>query len=386
MYLNRKSEVKLKDLLSKYPVTAIIGPRQCGKSTLAKHLLQTIKESIYLDLERPSDFTKLIDPEFFFNSQNKKLICINEVQRKPGLFQVIRSTIDEWGKNGKFLLLGSASRDLLNKSSETLAGRIAYLTLTPFQWGELTDNISLHTYFSAGGFPKSILAGNENESFEWRENFITTFLERDLRQWAGFSPMSMRRLWQMLAHYNGQTVNYSALGNSLGLSHVTIKHYIDLLQDTFMIYALPPYVSNAGKRLVKAPKVYIADSGITAALLGLLNFEQMAGHPNFGAFWEQITISQLKAVFPDASFFHYRTSNGAEIDVVMKLRDKIIAVECKATMSPTLSKGNYLALDDIQPDIAFVSAMVKEGWDLKKKIKIVSLDELISGISKFIKR
>jgi uncharacterized protein len=385
MYLKRNSETTLKGLLKRYPVTAIIGPRQCGKSTLAKHLLQSISRSIYLDLERPSDFTRLTDPELFFNSQNKKLICIDEVQRKPDLFQVIRSMVDEWGENSKFLLLGSASRDLLNQSSETLAGRIAYLTLTPFQWSELPDNKSMHFYFSAGGFPKSILAGNERESFEWRENFITTFLERDLKQWAGFSAMSMRRLWQMLAHYNGQTVNYSAIGNSLGLSHVTIKHYIDLLQDTFMIYTLPPYVSNTGKRMVKAPKVYIADSGITAALLGLLNFEQMTGHPNFGSFWEQITISQLKAIYPDASFFHYRTSNGAEIDVVMKLRNKIIAIECKATMAPVLSKGNYLALEDIQPDFAFISAMVKESWDLKDKMKVVPLDDLIQCISKFIK-
>jgi len=376
MYISRKIEESVLTALENNPVVALIGPRQCGKSTLVKHILENYPNSIYLDIERPSDLQKLDDAEWFLSSQKEKLLCIDEVQRKPGLFPVIRSLVDEWNKNGSFLILGSASRDLLQQSSESLAGRISYKKLTPFLWKELNGKYSIEKYYAQGGFPRSILANDNESSFEWRENFISTFLERDLLFWRGFTPATMRRLWQMLAHVNGQTIDYSRLAKSLGVSAITVKTYIDLLESTFMVEVIPPTISNLGKRLVKAPKVYISDSGITASLLGLRNFEEMTGHPSFGAVWEQIVLSNLKGLFPEASFYFYRTSNGAEIDFVMRIRNTVFAIECKTGFSPTLSKGNYNAIEDIAPKKVFVVSPIEKGWQMKGGIELVSLDEL----------
>lgn len=376
MYIHRYLEPSVLKSLQNFPVTAVTGPRQCGKSTLVKHLLEVYPKSIYLDLERPSDLRKLEDAEWFLTTQKDKLICIDEVQRQPELFPVIRSLVDEWNRPGCFLILGSASRDLLKQSSESLAGRISYKRLTPFLWEELENDCSLEHYFSAGAFPRSLLTNDNEISFEWRENFITTFLERDLLQWAGFTPVTMRRLWQMLAHVNGQTVNYSTPATSLGVSSTTIKNYIDLLAGTYMVEIVAPYISNPGKRLVKSPKVYISDSGITAALLGLRNFEQLSGHPALGSVWEQIVLTNLKGLYPDAEFFYYRTTNGAEVDFVMKIQNKVIAIECKASYSPILSKGNYSAFEDIAPLHTFIVTPSPDSWAMKKGIDVVSLGEL----------
>ena len=376
MYVHRLVEESVLKSIANFPVTAITGPRQCGKSTLVKHLLDKNPNSIYLDLERPSDLRKLENPEWFLSTQKDKLICIDEVQREPELFPLIRSLVDEWNRPGCFLILGSASRDMLKQSSESLAGRITYKRLTPFLWEELEGDYGIEDYFSLGAFPRSLLANDSEISFEWRESFITTFLERDLLQWAGFTPATMRRLWQMLAHVNGQTVNYSSLANSLGISSVTVKSYIDLLAGTFMIEVVPPYHSNLGKRLVKAPKVYIADSGITAALLGLRSFEELSGHPSFGAIWEQIVLANIKGLYPDAEIFHYRSSNGAEADFVVKIRNTIFAIECKASYSPSLSKGNYQAYLDIEPKHTLVVSPLDKGWSMKEGIDVVSLNEM----------
>ena len=378
--IERTIEPQLLESLSNNYITALLGPRQCGKSTLAKQILLNFPNSIFLDLERYSDLSKLKDAEWFLSSQRGKLICIDEIQRKPDLFPLLRSLTDEWDYNGAFLILSSASRDLLRQSSETLAGRISFHSLTPFLWNEVKDITNVEKYKSQGGFPRSLLASSSKISFRWREDFISTFLERDLLQWAGFSPQTMRRLWQMLAHNNGQTVNLSMFAKSLGVSDPTIKNYIDLLQETFMVISLPPYLSNAGKRLIRSPKIYIADSGITASLLGLRDFAEIAGHPVSGSLWEQMTLSNLKGEFEEAEFFFYRTSAGAEIDIVMKYYNKIIAIECKSTFSPSLSKGNYNAIEDINPCATFVVSPVNEGWPLKPKINVVSLAELIQQL------
>ncbi|MBK5194969.1 MAG: ATP-binding protein [Proteiniphilum sp.] len=384
MYIHRFLEPSVLRSIQNFPVTAITGPRQCGKSTLVKHLLDAYPENIYLDLERPSDLRKLEDAEWFFTSQKEKLICIDEVQRHPELFPIIRSLVDEWNRAGSFLILGSASRDLLRQSSESLAGRISYKRLTPFLWEELENDYSLEKYFSAGAFPRSLLAEDSDISFEWRESFIITFLERDLLQWAGFTPTTMKRLWQMLAHVNGQTVNYSTLATSLGVTSATVKNYIDLLAGTYMVEVVPPYISNLGKRLVKSPKVYIADSGITAGLLGLRNFADLSGHPTFGSIWEQIVLSNLKGIYSDADFFYYRTTNGAEVDFVMNVRNRVFAIECKASYSPVLSKGNYLAIEDVAPRHTFVVTPSADCWSMKEKIDVVSLDALKSKIDGMI--
>ena len=384
-YISRIMEPRLIESLSNNYVTALIGPRQCGKSTLAKRIAKMFPDSIFIDLERNSDLAKLNDAEWFLSSQRGKLICIDEIQRKPNLFPLIRSLTDEWDYNGAFLALGSASRDLLKQSAETLAGRISYHVLTPFLWSETKEIAGIEKYQSQGGFPRSLLASSPRVSFRWREDFISTFLERDLMQWVGFSTQTMRRLWQMLAHTNGQTTNLSLFAKSLGVSNTTIKNYIDLLQDTFMVETLPPYISNLGKRLVRSPKIYIADSGITASLLGLRDFSQIIGHPVSGSLWEQMALTNLKGEFEDAEFFFYRTSGGAEMDIVMKYYNKTIAIECKSSFSPTLSRGNYNAIEDINPDATFVVAPVDKGWSLKPTIDVVSLEELIRRVKEICK-
>jgi len=381
MYITRRIEESVVHALLQNPVVALIGPRQCGKSTLVKQLISSM-EALYLDLERPSDLQKLEDAEWFFTTHKGQLICIDEIQRKPEIFPLIRSLVDEWDKPGSFLVLGSASRDLLKQSSESLAGRISYKRLSPFLLSELDGTYSLEQYYAQGGFPRSLLNADAVVSFEWRENFISTFLERDLLQWRGFTPATMRRLWQMLAHYNGQTVDYSRFAKSLGVSSVTVKSYIDLLESTFMVEVIQPYISNMGKRLVKAPKVYVSDSGITAALLGLKDFSTMSGHPSFGSIWEQIVLTNLKGLFPSASFYYYRTSNGAEMDFVMTLDNNVFAIECNSSLSPVLTKGTYNALEDIKPVRTIVVAPVEKGWQMKPGIEVASILEMESMILK----
>jgi predicted AAA+ superfamily ATPase len=308
------------------------------------------------------------------------LICIDEIQRRPELFPLIRSLVDEWNRPGCFLVLGSASRDLLKQSSESLAGRIVYKPLTPFLVSEISHLHTIEQYFERGGFPRSLLSKSSDASFEWRQSFISTFLEQDMLQWAQFTPITMQRIWQMLAHLNGQTVNYSHLGNALGVSNQTVKNYIDLLESTYMVHVVQPYTSNFGKRLVKSPKVYVADAGIASALLGIRSFQDLSGHPSFGAIWEQIVLSNIKGTYPDAEIFFYRTSNGAELDFVVKLRNQIIAVECKASYTPTLSKGNYAAIEDIAPAHTFVVTPSPDSWSMKEGIDVVSLEGFLGGI------
>lgn len=382
MYIQRAIEPEILSSLEHNPVTAILGPRQCGKSTLAKHIIENFsKEAIYLDLERPSDLRKLDDAEWFLETQKEKLICLDEIQRKPELFTTIRALVDEWGGNGHFLVLGSASRELIKQSSESLAGRISYKRLNPFQWDEISSLAKLEDYISRGGFPRSLLAKSNELSFQWREDFITTFLERDLMLWSGFSPDTMRRLWQMLANLNGQLINYSNLGSALGVSHTTVRNYADLLAATFMIQLLPPYLANTQKRLVKTPKIYLGDSGIANALLGISNFVQLAGHPTLGAIWESVVLINLTTTFPQMRFYFYRSSKGEEIDLVIESNDELFAVECKAGVAPHISKGTYKAIDDLKPKHILVVAPVEKGWQMNEKMVVANIPEAIRLIS-----
>jgi predicted AAA+ superfamily ATPase len=380
MYHSRLQENTIIQSIQNFPVTALLGPRQCGKSTLIKHIIKTLPlNSVYLDLEKPSDLEKLNQAEWYLNSQKDKLICIDEIQRLPNLFPLIRSLVDEWDKPGCFIILGSASRDLLMQSSESLAGRIVYHKLQPFLWNELPLQ-NIEEYFVKGGFPRSFFAPSNNIAQQWKKSFISTFLERDLKQWLNFTPITMRRLWQMLAHVNGQTINYSTLSNSLGVSNQTIKNYIDLLQSTYMVDSVPAYNKNFLKRLVKAPKVYIIDPGITATLLGLSSFDEIAGHPAFGSIWEGIVLMNIRGHFPDAEIYHYRTSNGNEIDFVLQEQNKVFLIECKASYSPKLSKGNHIVIEDIQPLITFIVQPSNQTWTAGKNIQVVNLSTLITQI------
>jgi hypothetical protein len=280
--------------------------------------------------------------------------------------------------------LGSASRELLKQSSESLAGRITYKKLTPFLWSEVKNYTDIEKYLTQGGFPSSLLAKNELISYEWRESFISTYIERDLLQWTGAQPMAVRRLWQMLVHVNGQTINYSSLANSLGLSNTTIRNYIDVLTATFMVDLVQPHVINTGKRLVKSPKIYLTDSGIAASLLGLKNFNQLSGHPVLGSLWEGTVLANLKGQFPDADIRFYRTNHGSEIDFLLVLPETLIAIECKAGLSPTMSRGSYAAIDDLRPLHTFIVAPVARGYPHSKGIDVVNLDELTSRLSELL--
>ncbi|MCB9294282.1 MAG: DUF4143 domain-containing protein [Lewinellaceae bacterium] len=244
----------------------------------------------------------------------------------------------------------------------------------------------METYLSQGGFPRSLLAENDEASYAWRQDFITTFLERDLLQFAGFTPITMRRLWQMLAHTNGQTANFSALGSSLGVSHTTIRNYIDLLEGTFMLKQVKPFSGNTKKRLVKSSKIYLSDTGIITALLNLRNFEQAAGHPVFGSLWETVVLTNLWGHYPLLDFSFYRTNHGSEIDFVVSNGSVQVAVECKATLAPKLSPGNYSAIEDIMPKAVFVAAPVESGYSMKGGIEVASLPELVGRMGEIMER
>jgi len=383
-YINRNKETDLNQSLKNYPVTAIIGARQTGKSTLVKFLMEKKGQFIYLDLEDPDDLAKLQNPKDYFVFHREKTICIDEVQRKKELFPVIRSLVDNNKKNGQFLILGSASPELLRQSSESLAGRINYHELSPFLINELNRQTELQTYMNRGGFPKSILAKNDSLSFDWRLNFIQTFLERDVRNF-GFNipPENLNRLWKMLAHLNGQLLNLSQLGNSLGVSHTTVKSYIDILEKTYMLRVLQPYSGNLKKRLIKSPKVYIKDPGILNTLLNLHSFEDIISHPVYGSIWETIVIEHILQNTKYWVPYFYRTSNGNEIDLILEKGQQRIAIECKNTSSPKVNHGFYSARAELKTNKAFVVAPVDEKYPLNKDVWVTPLLELIVEINSF---
>jgi len=385
-YISRKMEKEIADGLSHFPATAILGPRQCGKSSLARHLLNTYKDAIYIDAEKPSDIKKLTEPELFFDLHKDKLICIDEIQRTPEIFSVLRSVIDEQKKNGQFMLLGSASPELLKQTSESLAGRIAYYELPPFMLSEITKpktaKTDLMKYWLRGGFPRSFLAENDNISMKWRKNFIRTFLEKDIPQLGFNIPLAaMHRLWTMCAHHHGQTLNYSQLGSALGLSHTTIRGYLELLAQTFVIRLLMPYHVNKKKRLVKTPKIYIRDSGLLHALLNIETMDDLLSHPIYGFSWEVMVIENIIFALNEWEHGFYRTATGVEIDLVLTKGKKKIAVECKASSAPEMTKGFWMALEDINADEAWVIAPVSGPYPLKKNVMVSSLHHFLQQYS-----
>ena len=383
MFIERSIESKINNYLSHFPAVAILGPRQCGKSTLARYLVGGRKDTVYLDLEKPSDRNKLSDPEMFFRFNKDKLICLDEIQRLPEIFSVMRSVIDDNGRNGQFLILGSASRDLIRQSSESLAGRIIFTALTPFTIPEVentSDNGAefLLKYWNRGGFPRSYLAGSDELSMTWRQSFINTFLERDMLQFApGVAPDLVMRLWKMCAHSQGQILNTSAFGASLGISHTTVRKYLDLLSGTYMIRELPPFSSNLKKRLIKSPKIYIRDIGILHALLNLETFDDLMAHPVFGPSWETLVIENVLQRFSGWEASFYRTSNGSEIDLILVKGDKRIAVECKVSTAPKVTRGFFQAMKDLAIARAWVIAPVDHTYPLKDNLFVTSLTKFL---------
>lgn len=371
-YVHRFIEGKLHRALARSPAVAILGPRQCGKSTTAKILLKNIP-SVYFDLQDRVDRNKLAEPELFFDHHRDKLICLDEIQLLPEFFSILRSEIDRDRRAGRFLILGSASRDLIKQSTESLAGRISYTDLTPFLLKEVAGISAWSDLWLRGGFPDSVLADDDLDSFDWRLDFIRTFMERDIPNLGFNIPIPViERLWLLLSHYHGQTVNYHKLAGAADISIPTLKKYLAILEQTYMVRLLPPAAANLKKRLVKSPKIYLRDSGILHALLNIETYDDLLGNPIVGASWEGFVIENIIAHYDRWKPSFLRTSNGAEIDLVMERAGRRHLFECKLSKAPKLSRGFHELVDSMQPESAWVIAPVDEPFEIKKGIFVGS--------------
>ena len=353
-YVTRFIEKDLQRALNRSPVVAILGPRQSGKSTTAKMFLSE-NASVYLDLQNRVDRNKLIEPELFFDRYRDRLICLDEIQLLPEFFSILRSEVDKDRRPGRFLILGSASRDLIKQTTESLAGRIAYNDLTPFQLNEVIDKVTVSDLWLRGGFPESTLANSDPDSFDWRHDFIRTFMERDIPALGFAIPVPViERLWLLLAHYHGQTVNFSKLATAADISIPTLKNYLAILEQTYMIRLLPPTGANLKKRLVRSPKVYLRDSGILHALLDIEEYGALLANPIAGASWEGFVIETIINEHNRWKPTFLRTSNGAEIDLLLERGKKRYVFECKLSKAPKPSRGFYELIDSLNPDGAWI--------------------------------
>jgi predicted AAA+ superfamily ATPase len=383
--IERHVKQKLLEAIDSAPAVALLGPRQVGKTTLAQEIGEA-RPSIYLDLESSTDRAKLSDPESYLASHENELVILDEVHRAPEFFQSLRGLIDRGRRKGKkagrFLFLGSASVDLLQQSGESLAGRISYLELGPFDALEVPIP-NLDTLWARGGFPSSFLASSDAASFRWRQDFIRTYLERDIPQFGPRLPAeTLRWLWTMLAHNQSELLNTANLARALAIDNKTVTRYLDLLVDLLLVRRLQPWHNNAGKRLVKSPKVYVRDSGIVHALLRLPTREDVLGHPVVGGSWEGFIIESLLAAAPegtDASF--YRTSAGAEIDLLLTLPGDILwAIEIKRGSAPKVERGFHQACADLKPAKQYVVYGGTERFLLNADTEAVGVSELAAQL------
>ena len=386
--IGRRLQAQLRSLLAEYPAVVLLGPRQVGKTTLALEIAEMM-DSVYLDLESTADRAKLSDVELYLRDHEDRLVIFDEVHRVPDLFRSLRGLIDRGRRKGKragrFLLLGSASMDLLRQSGETLAGRVAYLELNPFDVLEV-DASARDRLWVRGGFPDSFLASDDGRSLAWRENFIRTYLERDVPQLGPRIPAeTLRRFWVMLAHTQGGLLNAATLARGLGVDGKTVAKYLDLMVDLLLVRRLRPWHKNIGKRLVKSPKVYVRDSGITHALLGLGDKEEILGHPVVGPSWEGFVIENLLSVAPeraDAGF--YRASGGAEIDLVLTFPGQTVwAIEIKRSLDPKPARGFHSGCKDVKPDARFVVYPGAERFSISRNVEAINIDALAREIAAF---
>lgn len=382
MYINRDTSNDIKELLQLFPVVGIIGPRQVGKTTLAKKLGKAIdKPALYLDLESQQDLAKISEPELYFQQHSDKCIILDEIQRTPEFFPPIRGLIDKQRTPGRFLILGSASPQLLQESSESLAGRIAYKELTPFNLLEVGSQYKLQQHWFRGGFPESLLASSDRNSRLWLQNFIQTYIERDLPL-LGFapSPTMSRKLWSMLSHYQGGIWNANTFANSLGITAPTVNRYIDFLEEAFLIYRLQPFFINIKKRLVKSPKIYIRDTGILHTLTGIENFDSLQGHVGIGTSWEGYVIEQIKQQLQNGiEIYYYRTHAGAESDLVItKNGNPVSCIEIKYSNAPKLSRGFQVVIDDLNTKKNYIIIPEGERFHIRKDIEVCPIYDFIS--------
>ena len=372
--------------LRQFPAVALLGPRQVGKTTLARDLARTA-DSVYLDLEDPADLAKLEDQGAYLRSLRGRLVVLDEVQRAPGLFQLLRVLIDERIRGGEpagqFLILGSASIDLLRQSGESLAGRIAYLELSPLDIRE-TGEETRTSLWIRGGFPPSFLAASDRQSARWRDQFVRTYLERDIPQLGPRIPAeTLRRLWTMLAHGQGDLLNAANLARALAVDGKTVTKYLDLLVDLLLVRRLPPFFANVRKRLVKSPKLYVRDSGIVHALLRLDDEESVLGHPVAGKSWEGFVLETLIRAAPErtqASF--YRTATGVEVDLILELPGgRLWAIEIKRGIAPKVERGLRVALTDLRPEKAFLVHSGEDRYPRGDNLEAIGLEALADKLS-----
>jgi len=379
--IDRKIYPFLKEALARQAAVVLLGPRQVGKTTLAQELGKE-ESSIYLDLEWPEDRQKLENPGLFFGKHEDILVILDEIHRVPEIFQPLRTIIDQGRRKnkgtGRFLLLGSASLELLNQSGESLAGRVEYVDLPPLNCLEIKeDENELNQLWLRGGFPDSFLAKNEKNSLAYRMSFIRTYLEREIPQFGSrIASQTLERFWTMLAHSQGSIINASQLSRSLMLSAKTVTSYVDLFTDLLLVRKIPPYYANIKKRMVKSPKVYIRDSGLLHGLLGIRDFENLLGHPIIGNSWEGFVLENLINCSPvgtKSSF--YRTSGGAEVDLVLELPGKQApwVFEVKHGTMGKLNKGFYYAVEDIAPEKSFVVHKGKDSFPIDQQTEALSL-------------
>ncbi|EQD55809.1 AAA+ superfamily ATPase [mine drainage metagenome] len=382
----RSLATQLSDAIAYAPAVALLGPRQVGKTTLALEIGQR-HDALYLDLESEQDRAKLAQPELYLRDHQDRLVILDEIHRAPGLFPILRGLIDQsrraGRRSGMYLLLGSASLDLLKQSGETLAGRIAYLELTPFHVLE-TRGMPSDDLWVRGGFPESLLAPDAGRSLRWRQDFIRTYLERDIPLFGPrIAAETLRRFWSMLAHHQGGLLNTTQLARNLGVDSKTAAGYLDLLVDMLLVRRLPPWHANLGKRLVKSPKVYVRDSGLVHALLNIPDKEALLSHPVVGQSWECYTIENLlDCATPTVQSHFYRTSGGAEIDLLLSWPDGTQwAVEIKRSLAPKLERGFHEACSDLHPAKKFVVYPGIERYHLAADIEAISLEELASELT-----
>ncbi|MCC6765862.1 MAG: ATP-binding protein [Deltaproteobacteria bacterium] len=385
--LSRRLLPDLTAALAEFPAVALLGPRQVGKTTLALEIAKE-RPAVYLDLESEADRAKLTEPELYLPQHEDKLVILDEVQRTPQLFRGLRGLIDAGRRRGRgkgrFLMLGSASIDLLRQSSESLAGRIRYLELAPLDAGE-AGRERLDGLWLRGGFPDSLLAASDAASLRWRTGFIRTYLERDIPQLGPRIPAeTLRRFWIMLAHQQGGLLNAAALARALAVDGKTIATYLDLMVDLLLVRRLPPWHGNIRKRLVKSPKVYVRDSGIVHALLGVADREGLLAHPVAGGSWEGLAIESLiAAASAGTEAYFFRTAAGAEIDLLLKIpgRRKPWAIEVKRGLAPQLERGFHLACDDVRPERRLVVYGGTERFPLAEGVEAASLVDLCEEVS-----
>lgn len=382
--IKRRLEKDLLVLLKQFPCVAILGPRQTGKTTLAKSLSGKIKKScIYLDIEKPSDRLKLTDAEGFLTYHNDKCIIIDEIQYMPELFSILRPLIDEKRKPSRFIITGSASPALVKGVSESLAGRVAYTELSPIGLLEIPKAISLNKHWFRGGFPNALTARTENLSKAWLNNFIKSYIERDLNQLFNISltPGLIRNFWRMLAHNNGGILNAESYSRALGVTGPTVSRYLDYLEGAFLIRRLQPWFANVNRRIVKAPKTYIRDSGLLHRLADIVKLDDLKGNTLIGSSWEGYAIEQIAQSLPAyLSMFYYRTHDGAEVDLVLVRKNKVAcAIEIKSNKSALPAKGFYESIKVLKPVRSYVINPDGDTFPIDAQIMMCSLNYFIKS-------